>query len=68
LAKLITIVPEKPFQKCGLDFIGLVKPILVTINYATKWVEAHTFHTNIATINAKFLYEHVFLLEILDVH
>jgi hypothetical protein len=47
--KLITTLPEKPFQKWGLDFIGHVKPvskllgswyILIAIYYATKWVEA----------------------------
>jgi len=27
LAKLVTTLPEEPFQKWGLDFIGLVKPV-----------------------------------------
>jgi hypothetical protein len=53
-----------------LDFIGLVKLvsrlsvnqyILVAIDYATKWVEARTFHTNIAAVTAKFLYEHILM-------
>jgi hypothetical protein len=26
-AKLVTTLPKEPFQKWGLDFIGLVKPI-----------------------------------------
>jgi len=33
--------------------------ILVGIYYATKWVEAQTFHTNIAIITTKFLYKHI---------
>jgi hypothetical protein len=32
---------------------------LVTINYATKWVEAWAFYTNIVAVTAKFLYEHI---------
>ncbi len=48
LAKLVTTLHEKPFQKWGLDFIGLVKPasrlssnqfILVATNYVTKWMK-----------------------------
>jgi hypothetical protein len=46
---LAIMLPKEPFQKWGLDFIGLVKSvsrmlgnqyILVTTNYVTKWVEA----------------------------
>jgi hypothetical protein len=46
LAKLVTILPKKPFIKWGLDFINLIKLvgrltrnkyILVVTNYATKW-------------------------------
>jgi hypothetical protein len=48
LAKLVTTLHEKPFQKWGLDFIGFVKHIsrmlgnwyiIIPTNYATKWVE-----------------------------
>ncbi len=70
MAKLVTTLPEKPFQKWRLDFIRPVKPtnklssnryILVTIDYATKRVEAETLHTNIVTVIAKFLYEHILM-------
>jgi hypothetical protein len=49
----------------GLNFVGLIKPIgwfignkyiLVAIDYATKWVEAKAFKTNIAAIIIKNLY------------
>jgi hypothetical protein len=33
--------------------------IIVVIDYATKWVEAKALRTNIAIINAKFLYDHI---------
>jgi hypothetical protein len=59
LAKLVTTLLEEPLQKCGLDLIGFVKVtsklsrkqyILVPTEYATKWVEAQTFCTNIVGI------------------
>jgi hypothetical protein len=71
LAQLVTTLPEEPFQKWGLDFIGHVKPvnkmssnqyILVATDYATKWVEAQAFYTNTIAITTKFMYKH------LDVH
>ncbi len=32
----------------------------MAIDYATKWLEARTLHTNNAIITMKFLYEHIF--------
>ncbi len=64
LVKLVTNYLKRPFQKWGLDFIRIVKPtskmlsnqyVLVAINYATKWVEAWTIHTNIIVIITEFL-------------
>ncbi len=48
----------------GLNFIGPIKPtrrlmgnkyILVATNYATNWVEAKAFKTNIVVVTAIFL-------------
>ncbi len=71
LAKLIITLLKEPFQKWGLNFIGHVKLankllgnwyILMTTNYATKWVEAQALHTNtIMVTTAKFLYEHILI-------
>jgi hypothetical protein len=55
-------------MKWGLDFIGPIKlverlirnkHILVTIDYATKWVKAKAFRTNIVVVIARFLYDYI---------
>jgi hypothetical protein len=55
-------------MKWGLDFIGPIKltrrlignvHILATIDYATKWVKAKAFRTNIVVVTFRFLYEYI---------
>jgi hypothetical protein len=66
LTKLVTSLPKEPFMKWGIDFVGPIKVvgrytrikcILVSTDYATKWVEVRTLRTNIAAFKTKFLYE-----------
>jgi hypothetical protein len=64
--KLVISLPEEPFMKWGLDFVGLIKfawkytwnkYILVAIDYVTKWVEIRVLIINIVIIITIFLYE-----------
>ena len=60
-----TIMPLKPFQKWGLDFVRPFKLattrtnnnyVIVAIYYYTKWVEANALMDNTIASMAKFLY------------
>jgi hypothetical protein len=60
----------EPIMKWGLDFMGIVKPvvrytenqyIIVVIDYITKWVEVQALCDNMAKNIVKFIYEQVII-------
>ena len=62
------IIPLKPFEKWGIDFVGPIslptkglrnEYILVAVDYVTKWAEARAFRTDDAKNVATFLYENI---------
>jgi hypothetical protein len=55
-------------MKWGINFIGRIKLarilienkyILVTTNYAIKWLEAKALITNIVIVIVRFMYEYI---------
>ena len=72
------VLPQSPFEKWGLDYVGPIKPvargsqaqyIIVATDYMTKWAEAKAVRKANAYSTAKFIYENIitrfgFLIEI----
>ena len=65
---LAPILAFTPFEKWGIDFVGLINPcschgrhcyILVATDYATKWVEAEATKTNDKVVVAKFIHGNI---------
>ena len=60
-------LPDFPFSKWGLDFIGPINPpssagqvfILTAIDYFTKWAEVMPTLNNSGETNALFFLNHV---------
>ena len=62
------VLPQLPFEKWGLDYVGPIKPttrgsqaryIIVATDYLTKWVEARAVRKVDARSTAWFIYEQV---------
>jgi hypothetical protein len=62
------VLPQLPFEKWGLDYVGPIKPaargsqaryIIVATDYMTKWAEARAVRKADARSTARFIYEHV---------
>jgi transposase InsO family protein len=60
-------LPLVPFEKWGIDYVGLVHPhssrgmvyIVVATEYLTKWAEAKVVKTDTAAHAATFMYENI---------
>lgn len=62
------VLPQLPFEKWGLDYVGPIKPaargsqaryIIVATYYITKWVEARVVRKVDARSTVRFIYEQV---------
>ena len=62
------VLPQSPFEKWGLDYVGPIKPvargsqaryIIVATDYMTKWVKAKALRKADARNTAKFIYEQI---------
>jgi hypothetical protein len=62
------VLPQLPFEKWGLDYVGPIKPaargsqaryIKVATDYMTKWAEARAVRKADARSTTKFIYEHI---------
>ena len=66
---LTPIIPISPFEKWGIDFVGLINPvsarrnryIILATDYATKWIEARPTRKNDAATAATFLFEEIMM-------
>ena len=66
---LTPILPISPFEKWGIDFVGLINPvstrrnryIILATDYATKWVEARPTRKNDTAMAATFLFEEIMM-------
>ncbi|XP_021992321.1 uncharacterized protein LOC110889120 [Helianthus annuus] len=64
---LILVSTAWPFQQWGIDMVGpfpeapgVVKFIIVVVDYFTKWVEAKALASTTAMMVRKFIWEHIF--------
>ena len=67
---LVPILAQTPFEKWGIDFVGLIAPtsqngqklyILIATDYVTKWTKAIAMKIDNANTIAIFLYENIIM-------